>query len=152
MQDELTIPIDGPDDGAGNHALCTGELQAVGEASRAQPSLDESLLCLEDPASLNDETLLPLDYPILSQCRNELLDGNMNAFYGLADLSNVDLGTPPDFQLSVSLSFLVPLDANMLHVTDHLNMPLSVFMFLSLLRQDFQFGSQESIGSWLDRI
>ncbi|GJN21476.1 hypothetical protein PR202_gb08955 [Eleusine coracana subsp. coracana] len=114
QDEELTIPIDGPDDGAGNPAWCTGELQAVGEASRAQPSSDDSLLCLEDPASLNDETLLPLDYPILSQCRNEMLDG----FYGLADLNNVDLGTLPDLQLS----------------------------------QDIQFGSQESIGSWLDHI
>jgi hypothetical protein len=87
-----------------NPTWCTGEVQAVGEPSRAAPSLDESLLCLEDPASLNDVTLLPMDYPILSQCRNEMLDSNLNAFYGLPDLNNVDLGTPPDLQLSVSLS------------------------------------------------
>jgi hypothetical protein len=103
QDEELTIPIVGPDDDV-NPTWCTGEVQAVGEPSRAAPSLDESLLCLEDPASLNDVTLLPMDYPILSQCRNEMFDSNLNAFYGLPDLNNVDLGTPPDLQLSVSLS------------------------------------------------
>jgi hypothetical protein len=104
QDEEFTIPIVGLDDDAGNPAWCTGEVQAVEEPSRPQPSLDESLLCLEDPASLNDVTLLPLDYPVLSQCRAEMLDSDMNAFYGLPDMSNVDLGTPPDLQLSVSLS------------------------------------------------
>ncbi|XP_062222884.1 NAC domain-containing protein 73-like [Phragmites australis] len=114
---EHTLPIVSLEDDAVNSAWCAGEHQDVGEASRAQPNLDESLLCREDPASLNDETLLPLDYPILSQCRNEMLDKDLNAFYGLPDLHNIDLGTPPDLQLS-----------------------------------DLQFGSQESLGSWLDRI
>ncbi|XP_062219514.1 NAC domain-containing protein 73-like [Phragmites australis] len=113
---EPTIPIISLEDDAGNPAWCAGE-QAVGKAAQAHPFFDESLLCGEDPASLNDETLLPLDYPILSQCRDDMLDTNLNAFYGLPDLQNVDLGTPPDLQLS-----------------------------------DLLFGSQESLGSWLDRI
>ncbi|RLN07001.1 NAC domain-containing protein 73-like [Panicum miliaceum] len=121
LQDEgePTISIVSLEDDAVNPAWCAGaeEQQAVGGASRAQLNLDEPLLCREDPNSLNDEALLPLDSPILSQCRNEILDRNLNTFFGLPDLHNVDLGTPPDLQLG-----------------------------------DLQFGSQESLGSWLDRI
>ncbi|RLN08389.1 NAC domain-containing protein 73-like [Panicum miliaceum] len=121
LQDEgePTISIVSMEDDAVNPAWCAGaeEQQAVGGASRAQLNSDEPLLCREDSNSLNDEALLPLDYPILSQCRNEILDRNLNTFYGLPDLHNVDLGTPPDLQLG-----------------------------------DLQFGSQESLGSWLDRI
>ncbi|KAL6634672.1 hypothetical protein ACP70R_027343 [Stipagrostis hirtigluma subsp. patula] len=116
-EEESTIPIVNLKDDAGNPAWCAGEQEAVGKAAQANPSLEESLLCHEDPNSLNDETLLSLDYPILSQCRSDMLDRNLNSFYGLPDLHNVDLGTPPDLQLS-----------------------------------DLQFGSQESLGSWLDRI
>ncbi|CAN6252158.1 unnamed protein product [Urochloa humidicola] len=120
LQDEgePTISIVSLEDDAVNPAWCAGteeEQQAVGEASRAQLNPDEPLLCCEDPNSLNDEALLPLDYPILSQCRNEILDRNLNTFYELPDLLN--LGTPPDLQLG-----------------------------------DLQFGSQESLGSWLDRL
>ncbi|TKW40065.1 hypothetical protein SEVIR_1G221600v4 [Setaria viridis] len=121
LQDEgePIIPVVSLEDDAMNPAWCAGaeEQQAVGGASRAQLNLDEPLLCREDPNSLNDDTLLPMDYPILSQCRNEILDRSLNTFYGLPDLHNVDLGTPPDLQLG-----------------------------------DLQFGSQESLGSWLDRI
>ena len=109
LQDEEgpTISIVSLEDDAVNPAWCAGaeEQQAVGGASRAQLNPDEPLLCREDPDSLNDEALFPLDYPILSQCRNEILDGNLNMFYGLPDLHNVDLGTPPDLQIGVSLSF-----------------------------------------------
>ncbi|CAN6252156.1 unnamed protein product [Urochloa humidicola] len=115
---EPTIAIVSLEDDAVNPAWCAGteeEQQAVGGASRAQLNPDEPLLCREDPNSLNDEALLPLDYPILSQCRNEILDRNLNTFYELPDLHN--LGTPPDLQLG-----------------------------------DLQFGSQESLGSWLDRL
>ncbi|KAF8693649.1 hypothetical protein HU200_039059 [Digitaria exilis] len=99
-EEEPTISIVSLEDGAVNPAWCTGaeEQQAVGGESRAQLNPDEHLLCLEDPNSL--------DYPILSQCRNEILDRNLNTFYGLPDLHNVDLGTPPDLQLAVSLAFL----------------------------------------------
>ncbi|PWZ21495.1 hypothetical protein Zm00014a_039966 [Zea mays] len=115
---EPTMPIVSLADDAMNPAWCAvaEEEQVVGEASRAQPNSDEPLLCREDPNSLNDEALLPWDYPILSQCRSEIFDRSLNG-YGLPDLHNVDLGTPPDLQLA-----------------------------------DFQFGSQESLGSWLDRI
>ncbi|CAN6238513.1 unnamed protein product [Urochloa humidicola] len=119
LQDEgeHTISIVSLEDDAVNPAWCAGtdKEQAVGGASRAQLNQDEPLLCREDPNSLNDEALLPLDYPILSQCRNEILDRNLNTFYELPDLH--DLGTPPDLQLG-----------------------------------DLQFGSQESLGSWLDRM
>ncbi|TVU29433.1 hypothetical protein EJB05_20998, partial [Eragrostis curvula] len=93
QDEELTISIAGDDD-AGNLAWCAEEReqQAVGEASRAQPGLDESLLCLEDPASLNDVTLLP-----------------------------------------IWITLFYP-NAGMRCLTD------------------IQFGSQESLGSWLDRI
>jgi len=103
---EPTMPIVSLEDDAMNPAWCAvaQEQQVVGEASWAQSNSDEPLLCREDPNSLNDETLLPWDYPILSQCRNEMLDWNLNG-YGLPDLHNVDLGTPPDLQLAVSLSF-----------------------------------------------
>ena len=103
---EPTMPIVSLEDDAMNPAWCAvaQEQQVVGEASRAQSNSDEPLLCREDPNSLNDEALLPWDYPILSQCRNEMLDWNLNG-YGLPDLHNVDLGTPPDLQLAVSLSF-----------------------------------------------
>ncbi|CAN6244958.1 unnamed protein product [Urochloa humidicola] len=115
---EPTISIVSLEDDAVNPAWCARteeEQQAVGGASRSQLNPDEPLLCREDPNSLNDEALLPLDYPILSQCRNEILDRNLNTFYELLDLHN--LGTPPDLQLG-----------------------------------DLQFGSQESLGSWLDRL
>jgi hypothetical protein len=100
------MPIISLEDDATNPVWCAiaEEQQVVGEASRAQLNSDEPLLCHEDPNSLNDKALLPLDYPILSQCRNEMLDWNLNG-HGLPDLHNVDLGTPPDFQLAVSLSF-----------------------------------------------
>lgn len=74
--------------------------------------MDESLRCHEVLDSFYHETLLPSDRPILSQGGNEILDRNLNAVYGLPDLYNVDLGTPPDFQLAVSLSrgsLLVPI-------------------------------------------
>lgn len=110
------MPIVSLDDDAMNPAWCAvaEEQQVVGEASRAQSNSDEPLLCREDPNSLNDEAhdeahdeaLLPLDYPILSQCRNEIFDWNLNG-YGLPDLHNVDLGTPPDLQLAVSFILLV---------------------------------------------
>lgn len=100
------MPIVSLEDDAMNPAWCAvaEEEQVVGEASRAQSNSDEPLLCREDPNSLNDEALLPWDYPILSQCRSEIFDRSLNG-YGLPDLHNVDLGTPPDLQLAVSLSF-----------------------------------------------
>lgn len=114
---EPTMPVVSLEDDAMNPAWCAvaEEQQLVGGSSRAQSNSDEPLLCREDPNSLNDEALLPWDHPILSQCRNDMLDWNLNG-YGLPDLTNVDLGTPPDLQLA-----------------------------------DIQFGSQESLGSWLDR-
>ncbi|KAJ1279777.1 hypothetical protein BS78_04G181400 [Paspalum vaginatum] len=97
---EPTMPIFSLEDDAVNPAWCAGteEQQAVGEPSRAQPNSDEPLYCREDPNSLNDEAF-PLDYPILSQYRNEVLDRNLNTVYGLPDLHNVDLVAPPDLQL-----------------------------------------------------
>jgi hypothetical protein len=84
QDEEFTIPIVGLDDAAANPAWCTGEVQAV---EGPQPSLDESLLCLEKPASLNDVTLLPLDYPILSQCRTEMLDSDKTSAASLNDVT-----------------------------------------------------------------
>ncbi|WVZ74775.1 hypothetical protein U9M48_022912 [Paspalum notatum var. saurae] len=97
---EPIMPIVSMEDDAVNPAWCAGaqEQQAVGEASRAQPNSDEPLYCREDPNSLNDEAF-PLDYPILSQYRNEVLDRNLNTVYGLPDLHDVDLVAPPDLQL-----------------------------------------------------
>ncbi|KAF0935876.1 hypothetical protein E2562_036517 [Oryza meyeriana var. granulata] len=116
-EEESNIPIVSLKDDAGNPAWCAGESQAAREAVQARPNLDESLRCHEVLDSFYHETLLPSDRPILSQGRNEMLDRNLNALYGLPDLYNVDLGTPPDFHLA-----------------------------------DLQFGSQESIGNWLDSI
>ncbi|EAZ23656.1 hypothetical protein OsJ_07356 [Oryza sativa Japonica Group] len=116
-EEESNIPIVSLKDDAGNPAWCAGETQAAREAVQACPNLDESLRCHEVLDSFYHETLLPSDRPILSQGGNEILDRNLNAVYGLPDLYNVDLGTPPDFQLA-----------------------------------DLQFGSQESIGNWLDSI
>nr|APZ76780.1 NAC2 transcription factor [Bambusa emeiensis] len=115
QEGELNIPIVSLKDDAENPAWCAGECQAVEAAPQAWSNLDESLHCHEVLDSFDHETLLPFDCPILSQSRNETLDKNLNALYGLPDLHN--LGTPPDLQLA-----------------------------------DLQFGSQESIGSWLDRI
>jgi hypothetical protein len=84
QDEEFTIPIVALDDDAANPAWCTGEVQAV---EGPQPSLDESLLCLEKPASLNDVTLLPLDYPILSQCRTEMLDSDKTSAASLNDVT-----------------------------------------------------------------
>jgi hypothetical protein len=102
------MPVVSLEDDAMNPAWCAvaEEQQLVGGSSRAQSNSDEPLLCHEDPNSLNDEALLPWDHPILSQCRNDMLDWNLNG-YGLPDLTNVDLGTPPDLQLAVSLSFAI---------------------------------------------
>lgn len=94
---EPVMPIISLDDDAVNPAWCAGveKQQVIGEASRAQANSDEPLFCPEDPNSLND---IPMDYPILSQTRNEILDRNLNTFHGLPDLHN--LGTPPDLQFS----------------------------------------------------
>ncbi|KAL5208049.1 hypothetical protein ABZP36_032484 [Zizania latifolia] len=116
-EEDSTIPIVSLKDDADNPAWCSGESLAVEEAVHARPNLDESLHCHEVLGSFYHETLLPSDCPILSQGRNEMLDRNLNGIYGLPDLYNVNLGTPPDFQLA-----------------------------------DLQFGSQESIGNWLDGI
>jgi hypothetical protein len=149
LQDEgePTTSIISLEDDAVNPAWCAGavEQQAGAGASGAQPNPEEPLLCREDPNSLNDVTLLPMDNPILSQCRNEILDRSLNMFYELPDLHNVDLGTPPDLQLGVSS---YPSDVPGASICSLI--ALSNLSFV--LPQDLQFGSQESLGSWLDRI
>lgn len=74
-----------------------GESQAV-ESSDIN-CLDETLLCKE----IFDSGLNYMSDGDFASGTNDL-PKNGNASYGIADLENLELDTPPDFQLSVSLA------------------------------------------------
>ncbi|XP_057983286.1 SUPPRESSOR OF GAMMA RESPONSE 1-like isoform X2 [Malania oleifera] len=93
-----------------------GESQAVDNLD--QNGIDDELLCKEIFGSytpLGDPMLNP--GPFAGHDRNDFFGGDKNATCGIADLENLELDTPPDFQLA-----------------------------------DLQFGSQDSILGWLDRM
>jgi hypothetical protein len=55
--------------------------------------------------SFNHEDGHIFDRPILSQLSNETLNKNLCELHGLPDLHNVDLGTPADLPIDVSIFF-----------------------------------------------
>ncbi|KAH8519255.1 hypothetical protein H0E87_000880 [Populus deltoides] len=95
-----------------------GESQAVENSDFT--ALDDSLLCNEifvsAPRVPNNSGVNRVSYTGMAHNTNEL-NGNNNEPCGIAELENLELDTPPDFQLA-----------------------------------DLQFGSQESILGWLDRL
>ena len=75
-----------------------------------------------------------------------LLDGNDNVSFGIPDLDNIQLDTPPDLQLSVSrqspsLTLLLEFLSNVL-----------MCYLISIFLQNLQFGSQDSILEWIGRL
>ncbi|XP_072957511.1 SUPPRESSOR OF GAMMA RESPONSE 1 isoform X1 [Typha angustifolia] len=113
--EEPTLAIVCLKDEGENPAWLAGESQAVEELD--PKCLDDPLLCHEVLDSFPLETSLHFDFPNLIHGMHETIDTNTGTGYGFSDLDNIELGTPPDLQLS-----------------------------------DLQFGSQESISSWLDRL
>lgn len=80
-------------------ATLAGESQAV--------DMDDLLLCneiIDSYAPLSD--LRPINSSNTQVARNitNLTQGDGNSTFGIADLENLELDTPPDFQLEVSSS------------------------------------------------
>ncbi|CAN4082392.1 unnamed protein product [Withania somnifera] len=73
-----------------------------------------------------------------------LPQGNGNTSCGISELDNLELDTPPDFQLAVS--FILAGANEFLCIITSLVESDVVFY------QDLPFGSQENIFSWLDRL
>ena len=96
------LPIDAKDEDAiSGPAWLAGESQPVENSDF--DSLDD-LLCNEifdSCAQLNDLGMNTTTVNGFAGNTN-LLDGNENASFGIPDLDNIQLDTPPDFQLSVS--------------------------------------------------
>ncbi|KAJ8645785.1 hypothetical protein MRB53_007533 [Persea americana] len=101
-----------------NPAWLAGESQGVDDPNLID--IDESLLCNEilDSFPPFDEPGLK-HIPYFSDCshRSEPIEQDLNSLRRIPDLDNIEVDTPPDFQLA-----------------------------------DLQFGSQESIMGWLDRL
>ncbi|CAM0945427.1 unnamed protein product [Alopecurus aequalis] len=91
-------------DEAENPAWCALASQPVAVASQAGTSLHESLGRPEVLESINHESSLTFERPILSQLRNETLD-NLWALHGLPDLQNVNLA-PTDLQKEENVSLV----------------------------------------------
>ncbi|KAH7670606.1 NAC domain-containing protein [Dioscorea alata] len=100
-----------------NPTWCAGESQAVEEPD--SNINDEALLCHEDLDSFPafEDSSLQFQFPDLDHSKNEIPGKISNSLSGFYDLDNIEIDTPPDFQLA-----------------------------------DLQFGSQDSITSWLDRL
>ncbi|KAF8408317.1 hypothetical protein HHK36_007466 [Tetracentron sinense] len=98
-------------------AWWAGESQAVENPDAS--GMEDSLLCneiLDSYAPLDNSGLK--DYPHFTyRSTSDALGGDINSNCGFTDLDNIELDTPPDFQL-----------------------------------EDLQFGSQDSITGWLDRL
>ncbi|KAL6960534.1 hypothetical protein U1Q18_038297 [Sarracenia purpurea var. burkii] len=82
------------------HTWLAGESQAVDENG-----MDDSLICNEifySYAALDDSKLHEGLFGGFSLCTNDVPKGDRNPPCGIADLENLELDTPPDFQLAVS--------------------------------------------------
>lgn len=85
-------------------AWLAGESQAVENTDLN--CMDDSLLCKEifdSFAPLSHSGLNHLSHSGFVSNTTEVT-GNNNASSGIADLANIDLDTPPDFQLTVSIT------------------------------------------------
>lgn len=103
---EPTVQLE---DDEGYNAWLAGESQAVDNSDFN--GIDDSLLCKEIfySSSLlpNNCGLNPVSFTDIAHNTNEVT-GNNNAPCGIADLENLELDTPPDFQLAVSIIFYTP--------------------------------------------
>lgn len=83
-----------------------GESQAVENSDFT--ALDDSLLCNEifvsAPRVPNNSGVNRVSYTGMAHNTNEV-NGNNNEPCGIAELENLELDTPPDFQLAVSFKF-----------------------------------------------
>lgn len=81
-----------------------GESQAVEDAD--QNGLHDSLLCKEILYPHVSHNNSPFNHDIYGFSHNMdgSMPGNNNAPCGIADLENLELDTPPDFQLAVSFT------------------------------------------------
>jgi hypothetical protein len=89
---------------ASSPAWLAGESQAVENCDLN--CLDDSLLCKEifdSCASSNHWGLNDISYTNFVSNKNEMTINN-NASSGIPELENIELDTPPDFQLSVSFT------------------------------------------------
>ena len=116
-----------------------GESQAVDIVGA-----DDSLLCNEvlDYNALTDLGLNRGPFTGFARNTNEVPEGEGNAIYNIADLENLELDTPPDFHLTVSI---VPCP-----ILTTISIIYIVSATLYPCLQDLQFGSQDSILDWLD--
>lgn len=106
---DVQVPAVHPEDDVGYSAWLAGESQAVEYYDFS--SIDDSLLCKEifDSSSLFLSNSGNVSYNGSAHTRNEVTEdttnnnNNNNAPCGIADLENLELDTPPDFQLAVNL-------------------------------------------------
>lgn len=85
-----------------NPTWCAGESQAVEDPD---PNInDEALLCHEDLDSFPafEDSSLQFQFPDLDHSKNEIPGKINNSLSGIYDLDNIEIDTPPDFQLAVS--------------------------------------------------
>ncbi|KAG8634961.1 SUPPRESSOR OF GAMMA RESPONSE 1 [Manihot esculenta] len=103
---DVQVPAVHPEDDVGYSAWLAGESQAVENYDFS--SIDDSLLCKEifDSSSLFLSNSGNVSYNGSAHTRNEVTgdttnnNNNNNAPCGIADLENLELDTPPDFQLA----------------------------------------------------
>lgn len=102
----------------------------------------ESLLCHEvlDSFPHYEESSIHLNCTNLDCSRNQTVAAISSTACGFSDLDNILIDTPPDFQLSVRFKVIAFMILK------------NRYSYIFLVMQDLQFGSQESIMSWLDRF
>ena len=114
-----------PEDDVENQEWLAGESQAIENSDFS--GIDDSLLCNEifnlSPLFPNNSGLNNVPYNSIAYTTNEVT-GNNNAPCGIADLENLQLDTPPDFTLNVSLSFNLTSSACLLYK------PVNIYIFI----------------------
>ena len=126
----------------GCHGWLAGESQDIADGELHY--LEDNLLCnevLDSSALISNNQVNQIPFPLSgSNAYHEIANDNVPC--GIADLENLDLDTPPDFHLAVSSppTFQIS-NAFLWSITQ-----------TCYCLQDLQFGSQESIFDWIDRI
>lgn len=110
-------------------------------------SLGETLLCKEIfgySTDLNGSAPNPISNTDFNN-NTYGVTGNSSTSCGIHDLENIELDSPPDFQLAVS--FLLTLSSSAL-----LDFYRNIVLKITFIMQDLQFCSQDSLLNWLDRL